>query len=279
MKNIIIILVFAIAYSGVSQTQVSHNSDLWVSYRLDYKKFETSESTESENAILVVNNQGSLFTFEAMMNLDKIQKDRKLTIADALLYKSPYYILVKSDGNSTTHYEEIGNDWFKFEEKHDTKWKLINKDTLISGYSCKKAVINSLGRDWTAWYTTEIPVAFGPYKFNGLPGLIMKISDSEGTFNFFINEIRTGNFSTDPKVTNYFVNDEADEDGKKFETIKREDFYAIRTKFDQMSLNEKLQFMNRDNGAIHKFIVTDSNGEKLNMNRKPKSKNFIERYN
>jgi sugar lactone lactonase YvrE len=45
-------------------------------YQLNYKKFATEEIPESTNAILLVTNQGSLFTLEAMMNFDKIQQER-----------------------------------------------------------------------------------------------------------------------------------------------------------------------------------------------------------
>jgi hypothetical protein len=51
--------------------------------------------SESTNAILIVTNQGSLFTFEAMMNFDKIQQERELTEADVLLNRSSFYFLIK----------------------------------------------------------------------------------------------------------------------------------------------------------------------------------------
>ncbi|WP_260255500.1 GLPGLI family protein, partial [Elizabethkingia anophelis] len=37
---------------------------------------------------------------------------------------------------------------------------------------------------YTAWYTTDIPISSGPYIFEGLPGLILAISDSKDHFNF-----------------------------------------------------------------------------------------------
>jgi hypothetical protein len=58
---------------------------------LNYKKFATETPSESTNAILIVTNQGSLFTFEAMMNFDKIQQERELTEADVLLNRSSFY--------------------------------------------------------------------------------------------------------------------------------------------------------------------------------------------
>jgi hypothetical protein len=54
------------------------------------QKFATKTPSESTNAILIVTNQGSLFTFEAMMNFDKIQQERELTEADVLLNRSSF---------------------------------------------------------------------------------------------------------------------------------------------------------------------------------------------
>ncbi len=38
------------------------------------------------------------------------------------------------------------------------------------------------GRNYSAWYTFELPLPFGPYKFGGLPGMIVQIQDDEGQF-------------------------------------------------------------------------------------------------
>ena len=45
------------------------------------------------------------------------------------------------------------------------------------------------GRKWTAWFTTEIPIQDGPYKFLGLPGLIVKIEDQTKTHSFELKGI------------------------------------------------------------------------------------------
>ncbi|MEN4760167.1 GLPGLI family protein [Chryseobacterium sp. C39-AII1] len=87
-------------------------------------------------------------------------------------------------------------------------WKLIkDKATTILGYKANAATTEFGGRKWMAWYTTEIPISDGPYKFYGLPGLILKITDSENTYNFEIkgvvkevNDIEKRNFSYDQPV-------------------------------------------------------------------------------
>lgn len=62
-------------------------------------------------------------------------------------------------------------------------WVFRNEGTdTIIGYECRKATTEFAGRQYTAWFTPEIPLPFGPYKFGSLPGLILKIEDGERQF-------------------------------------------------------------------------------------------------
>lgn len=60
------------------------------------------------------------------------------------------------------------------------EWNFRDEETdSIIGYGCQKATVEFAGRSCTAWFTPEIPLPFGPYKFGGLPGLILKLEDAE----------------------------------------------------------------------------------------------------
>lgn len=62
-------------------------------------------------------------------------------------------------------------------------WNFSDEATdSIMGYDCRKATVEFAGRNYTACFTPEIPLPFGPYKFGGLPGLILKIEDAEQQF-------------------------------------------------------------------------------------------------
>jgi GLPGLI family protein len=63
-------------------------------------------------------------------------------------------------------------------------WK-IQADTLtVRGYLCQKAICQFRGREYIAWFTPDIPINNGPWKFGGLPGLILKIYDDDNQYIF-----------------------------------------------------------------------------------------------
>lgn len=64
------------------------------------------------------------------------------------------------------------------------QWKMLQGDTVIVGYPCKKAKTTFRGRTWIVWYTMDIPYHDGPWKLYGLPGLILKADDIKGDFIF-----------------------------------------------------------------------------------------------
>jgi GLPGLI family protein len=63
-------------------------------------------------------------------------------------------------------------------------WQLLDGDSIVCGYPCHKAVTTFRGRIWTVWYTLDLPYSDGPWKFCGLPGLVLYAYDSEDKFRF-----------------------------------------------------------------------------------------------
>lgn len=59
------------------------------------------------------------------------------------------------------------------------EWKIHDETREVMGYTCQKATCSFRGRDYNAWFTMDIPVNDGPYKFYGLPGLILSIEDTK----------------------------------------------------------------------------------------------------
>lgn len=64
------------------------------------------------------------------------------------------------------------------------EWVLSDEEKDVEGYHCHKATAQYLGRDWTVWYTEEIPLNIGPWLLWGAPGLIMEARDADELFVF-----------------------------------------------------------------------------------------------
>lgn len=85
----------------------------------------------------------------------------------------------------TNQYLYFSPDYFCIKNDKSFNWKILSdKGENILGYDTSKATVEAFGRKWTAWFTNEIPIQSGPYKFYGLPGLILKIVDNTNSHIF-----------------------------------------------------------------------------------------------
>lgn len=92
--------------------------------------------------------------------------------------KKDYKVIKKYPDYKTYIIEALSIDTYKVLEDQKIVWKIFPDKQKIGEYNTQKATTNFGGRQWTAWFTTEIPFQDGPYKFYGLPGLIVKIEDA-----------------------------------------------------------------------------------------------------
>ncbi len=78
--------------------------------------------------------------------------------------------------STVSFYGNIFINYYNYKEKTpEIEWLLADSETeKIMGYECCKATAKWRGREWTAWYS-DIPYPFDPWKFGGLPGLILKL--------------------------------------------------------------------------------------------------------
>lgn len=68
-------------------------------------------------------------------------------------------------------------------------WKISNERKKILGYNCISANGKFRGRQYTVWFTNEIPYRYGPWKLNGLPGVILEALDDSKEFHFIANRV------------------------------------------------------------------------------------------
>ena len=91
-----------------------------------------------------------------------------------------------------SHHQLYGSKKQIFEYEEDFpqfEWQLSADTITIQGYVCQKAEADFRGRRWTVWFTPEISIDGGLWKFNGLPGLILRAYDTSEHFYFELQSI------------------------------------------------------------------------------------------
>ncbi|MGE8535293.1 MAG: GLPGLI family protein [Chryseobacterium sp.] len=95
-----------------------------------------------------------------------------------------YFITKSIPDQKVYYYEKAAGKQIYYQEDRPVKWEVTNVVEKQNGYSAQKAVAEFGGRVWTGWFTKDIPLSDGPYKFSGLPGLIVKLEDDKGDYKF-----------------------------------------------------------------------------------------------
>ena len=77
----------------------------------------------------------------------------------------------------------IGSVYMYSYKEPDLKWELIpGENKVILGKSCSLAkTISDTGKVYFAWYSPEIAIPEGPFRFKGLAGLVLEVYNEDGS--------------------------------------------------------------------------------------------------
>lgn len=109
------------------------------------------------------------------------------------------FIAHKANSKIYESYEFLGWDLIKRISEPSQVWKLLPEKKAFQNYTLQKAETHFSGRNWTAWFSEEIPFPEGPYKFHGLPGLIIELFDDKDNFSFKL--VKSENYAVTNEVT------------------------------------------------------------------------------
>nr|WP_199161693.1 GLPGLI family protein [Elizabethkingia sp. ASV34] len=148
----------------------------------------SKDNKESEVMILDIDKNSSTYlsykTYQRDSALAKMltRPDPSFFIKNATKISD---IIIKNRGlNSQNVLTSVKGGSFNVADNRKINWTLLPDSEVFNNYNVKKAKTFMYGRNWIAWYTTEVPIQDGPYKFNGLPGLILKVDDETGSHSF-----------------------------------------------------------------------------------------------
>lgn len=193
IKNQILTIIFLFFFS-LSSSQTAANDSLRgeFTYLLQHRPSTLNrDHVYKESFSLQISDSRAFFISENRLKFDSIfteqfnnRKNNFFNIDMRGLPPSKFKFLIIQTNDNSQFYEAAGMTLLSYNTPVISNWKLINETKVINSMVCKKAEVHFKGRDWTAWYLSEIPLPYGPYKFSGLPGLIVKITDKTGDYDF-----------------------------------------------------------------------------------------------
>lgn len=245
--------VLTLSMNSVPETEMLANETMEFVYDYSYC-VDTTASLEdnhvADKMLLQIGSDG----------LSKFSSYKNLTIDSIILRSSDEQIMrAASEGKLTngefmtifknyptgkiTHTEKICTDWLKYEEDiPQLEWELTDSVVNVLGYQCQGAKCRFRGKEWTAFYTEDIPVSEGPWKLQGLPGLIMKASDEKGHYTFECIGIKS---KADRPITIYKV---------PYNKVNRKAYYDTKHRYE---INPYAYF---ETATGRHVTVTDENG-------------------
>lgn len=119
------------------------------------------------------------------------QEDNDISNQYGFMGASPYIILIHNRTKEIACYDRVFTDHCVYTDSVPIAWQLGEGSEMVCGHTCSVATAQFRGREWTAYYAPDIPVGRGPWKFGGLPGLILRIEDTTGDQRFTAISIRT----------------------------------------------------------------------------------------
>lgn len=173
---------------------------------------ESEDFTEFESRLIFLESK-SLFTFAYQIKETESKRETDYTVNDynnaelkfdigpsLSSYRRVYIDKEENEIISTGHYFKAGatNKCTIKESTGLFDWEITEKSKLIGAFEAYEAKTSFRGRNYSAWFTYDVPVDIGPWKFHGLPGLILEVTDEEMGVQFYATKVEipsSGNIS------------------------------------------------------------------------------------
>jgi GLPGLI family protein len=144
---------------------------------VEYQEINNTDLPNQTFATLYIDNNNTIYLLKYSTNTLNVEESEGTTYR---LPKDPFEPYTKIDHNKKEIFilDELFGKNFLIKDNYNTlKWNITSESKDIAGHSCVKATTTFRGREWVAWFASDIPVPYGPWKLYGLPGLILETYD------------------------------------------------------------------------------------------------------
>lgn len=156
--------------------------------QVEYQAFYAYDSPMKMNATLYISGNASVYREKLSTKEPWVERSTPEIIARDKRFATgyvpeDYYMRTDRYKKEVLFYDYVMSNKFLVRDAYDELQLQITSETkTVAGLTCVKATTDFRGRQWIAWFTPDIPLAFGPWKLNGLPGLILEAADSTNKF-------------------------------------------------------------------------------------------------
>lgn len=196
-RRTVFFLLLLAAFSA--NAQVTDTAVVAVRYTFKYVTDTTQpEDVSTENMVLFIGQKTSVFK-----SYDKFLRDsalrvqfekqvlapggtRSIVSPQGMKVGSPTAFYKDPAANKLNQLELFLKYYSIDEDMPSIDWKIAQDTKDIHGLTCQKATTFFRGRNYTAWFCSQLPYNNGPWKLGGLPGLIVEAEDEkkEVVFSF-----------------------------------------------------------------------------------------------
>lgn len=199
MKNSILSFLLFFLVNSISAQEIKISPTIKVTYNSILNLGENYK----QNQVFVLLGNSEDYYFAGYQNF---LNDSKEYIPSEMDFQSisDYFKerVIKKNGKLNVLFS-FSNNNIKYEEAIPLKWVLYGDTKTISGVKCQMAAINMFGRRWIAYFSKEHSQNIGPYKFYGLPGLIMELYDTKKDYYFVASKVEKYNNKVEYNIHNF----------------------------------------------------------------------------
>ncbi|WP_212004997.1 GLPGLI family protein [Chitinophaga sp. HK235] len=173
-----------------------------------YQFYHIKDTTQrwkvwSEDFLLAFNSDKSIYTSQTRVKQDstiaeklrEAEKNNNDLINMGLILPTTEDDIYVEKGKLAVVKDYDQQSYLIKDASEKTNW-IVGKETKqLLGYTAQMATGMVKGRKYTVWFTTDIPASFGPWKLQGLPGLILEAHDDHYFIKFTCTKVvNNGNF-------------------------------------------------------------------------------------
>ena len=194
-----ILLMMSLLSCGIIGTISAQQPDTAL-FRLHYDFVHVNDTNNRDNPrkqemVLYIGKYSSLYKSYISPNNDValIRQLKNLGIAESdikVKHSHTEELLINQTEASLTVIDFLNNTPYQLcDQLPAIAWQISEETADINGFMCQKAVGSFRGREYAVWFASDLPFSFGPWKLQGLPGLILQATDSRGDVLFHCTSV------------------------------------------------------------------------------------------